>query len=94
MFLQEMPEHTVTDAGKHVPSNPDQYHPSPLRAQAQHSDDTSAPDEKRACRGSDMQLPVTDLIKPRTPYMSKPSIVAFAHLKARLFVRAQTAQST
>jgi hypothetical protein len=30
MFLQEMPEHTVTDAGKHVPSNPDQYHPSPL----------------------------------------------------------------
>jgi hypothetical protein len=30
MFFQEMPENAVTDAGKHVPSNPDQYHPSPL----------------------------------------------------------------
>jgi hypothetical protein len=29
MFFQDMPKNAVTDAGKHVPSTPDQYHPSP-----------------------------------------------------------------
>jgi hypothetical protein len=30
MLFQEMPRNAVTNAGKHVPSNPDQYHPFPL----------------------------------------------------------------